>query len=894
MLQGEPGIGKTTVWRHGVQQAEHRGMEVLTATAVRSETHLAFAGLGDLFERAVDRIGELPDPQRHALQVALLLSEPGKTPLDPRAIGLAVLTLLKRLAHDAPLLLAIDDVQWLDGATASALGFAIRRLRREPVGVLVAHRLGEALDSVPLGLDRALGPRLVRLKLVPLSLGALHRILVSRLGVTLPRPALARLHEACRGNPFFALEIAAVLNQGGESLECSSPLPIPGDLHDVLRRRIAGVSGTAREVLLAAATAADPEVDLIETLTSRMAIEEALAAGMVIVKGARLRFVHPLLAEAVCSYATPRSRREVHRRLAEVLTDSDECARHLGLATDTPDEVVAAELDTAAARVYHRGAPATAAQLADHACRLTPEGQSESMLARTTRSAEYHLAAGDTTRGRALLEKVVRLREPGPERARVLLCLGRVHCTSSDLASGDRVFRQALAEAGDDLRLSAESQQALAFTAMGRGELLPALEYARASLQQAEQLDEPGLLALALCRVAQAEFLTGGGFDRARMEAAVRLEEHVGDVPVEWLPSYAYSYVALFAGDLQTPPTLLEALYRSALEQGDERALTSLLIPMSMRERAAGNWRVAGQYAAEASERCRQSRQGITLLLALSEQAFVSALTGNVDASRAAAEEGLRIAGEAGAFLLVPIHIAVLGFLELSLGDAAATHRLLGPLADGIVAGGLAEPGVARFLPDEIEALIALGEYEAARALLVLLEERARVLDRASALAAAARCRAALEAARADFVATRKSIAHALDQHARLDEPFEFGRTLLVQGGVERRARQHRAARTALERALEVFDQLGAPLWAKKAQAELARIGGRTASPVELTPTEQRVATLVAKGKTNREVAAELFVTVNTIEAALTRIYGKLNVRSRTELARRLADPSKL
>jgi DNA-binding CsgD family transcriptional regulator len=262
-----------------------------------------------------------------------------------------------------------------------------------------------------------------------------------------------------------------------------------------------------------------------------------------------------------------------------------------------------------------------------------------------------------------------------------------------------------------------------------------------------------------------------------------------------------------------------------------------------------------------------------------------------VDDARAAAGKGVEIGQATGVLFPLSMNVAALGFLELSMDDPVAAHRALGPLSEAIAAMGLAEPGVVRFLPDEIEALIALGELDTAAEPLQLLEERGRALDRVSALAAAARCRALLEAARGDFDAARVSLAEALAQHERLGQPFELGRTLLVRGSIERRAKRRAAAREALTHALEIFDALGAPLWAEKTAAELARIPGRAGARTgELTETELRVARLVAEGLSNKDVAARLFVSVRAVEAQLTKVYAKLGVRSRTELAGKLGD----
>ena len=267
----------------------------------------------------------------------------------------------------------------------------------------------------------------------------------------------------------------------------------------------------------------------------------------------------------------------------------------------------------------------------------------------------------------------------------------------------------------------------------------------------------------------------------------------------------------------------------------------------------------------------------------------MQAHVGQVDATRATAGEGLRVAQEAGAVAQVAQLTATLGFLELSLGDPAAAHERLGPLSELTVAVGVAEPGVVRFMPNEIEALIGLGELEGAERLLSLLEQRAGALDRISMRAAAARDRALLEATRGELDAAGIAVQEALAQHARLREPFELGRTLLAQGSIERRALRRAAARTALTRALEVFDQLGAALWSDLAAAELARIPGRPPASGELSETERRVAALAAEGLANKEIAARLFVTPRTVEAHLSKVYLKLGVRSRVQLATRIS-----
>jgi DNA-binding CsgD family transcriptional regulator len=269
-------------------------------------------------------------------------------------------------------------------------------------------------------------------------------------------------------------------------------------------------------------------------------------------------------------------------------------------------------------------------------------------------------------------------------------------------------------------------------------------------------------------------------------------------------------------------------------------------------------------------------------------QALVRASFGREVEARLDAEEALTLAGERGMGVARIHAVWALGLLELSLGRPEETVRLFAPERERLLAAGVGEPGTIRFVPDEIEAHVTLGRLDEAEAVLGWLEDRGRALDRASALAAAARCRGLLAAARGDADAAITAFESALHEHDRVVMPFERARTLLALGAIQRRAKRKRAARESLEQALAIFEELAATLWADKARGELAQISGRAPSRGELTPTEERVALLVAEGRTNKEVAAALFVTDRTVEYHLSHIYAKLGVRSRAELARRL------
>jgi DNA-binding CsgD family transcriptional regulator len=271
----------------------------------------------------------------------------------------------------------------------------------------------------------------------------------------------------------------------------------------------------------------------------------------------------------------------------------------------------------------------------------------------------------------------------------------------------------------------------------------------------------------------------------------------------------------------------------------------------------------------------------------LAATALVKAVAGHVDEARTAATRALELMRPAGYDVIVSAAERALGFLELSLGHTTAAHAVLGPL---IARSGVGHPSAAAAAPDDIEALVELGKIAEAEAVLAGLAVHVGRTGHPRATAALHRCEALIAAARGELDAATACAQEAIATSGELREPLERGRALLVLGQIRRRGRQRRAAREALEAASVLFEECGAPLWAKRARAELSRIGGRAASRDELTPSERRVAELVAQGKTNKEVAAELFVSVHTVEKALTHSYRKLGVRSRAELARRIAE----
>jgi DNA-binding CsgD family transcriptional regulator len=884
VLPGVAGIGKTTLWLAGVEAASARGYRVLSSRPSEAETRFSFAGLSDLLGSAAsDVLPQLPPVQQRALGAALLLGE-SEIHADDRAVAAAFLGALRLLAADSHVCLAVDDVQWLDVASLVALQYALARLDREPVAVLLAVR-GEP----PTWLRRAVPEgRLRTVQVGGLSLGAIHELLRARLDAAFPRPTLLRLWETSRGNPFFALELASALQRKGGTLAPGEELPIPSDLDELLHARLAGLSAPALEVTRLVAALADPTVTLVESAVRRRAdadLAETLAARILELDGERLRFTHPLLGSAVAARQTPASRRSLHARLAEVAPGAEERARHLALATVRPSREIASVLEDAAHVAHARGAPPAAAELAEQALRITPAAEVDASRRRVLLAADRHYESGDNGRAIALLERARAATPRGVEHAAVLVHLAPVQAEIVGLREAISLYEEALAEAEGDDALEATIQLKLAdlmrYTeSAGRG-----LAHAELAVQAASRVGDARLRCQALAEFGALHFNTGRGIPRAAMEQALELERSLPEWPLADAATWIFGHQLVWSGELDRARRLLHE-WLEAVKTRDDPERASPLWYLSILEWRAGNWELAARYAAESLT--LREQVGHDSPPARWPNAIIAAHRGEVEAARAHAERALAGAEAADNRVAQSGERWVLGFLELSLGDPAAALEQLRP-AHEIRDAFVLEPGMRVELADTLEALIAVGELDEADAVLTTWQERAAAVDRAWALAILARCRGLLLATRGDLEGAFASFERALAEHARSTDPFHHTRTLLALGRTQRRAKKRAAARTTLEDALARFERLGAPLWAEQTRTELARIGGRAPSRGELTEAEQRIARLVAEGRTNRDVATALFLTEHSVETALTRVYRKLGVRSRGELARLLS-----
>src|SRR6185312_8693382 len=442
VIEGEPGIGKTTLWLSAIEQARDSGYRVFSARVGQAESVLAYATVADLL-RDIDAtvLAALPDIQRVAVDRVLLRASSEDHTTDQRVVAAAFASVFDCLAADSPVLIAIDDLQWLDRSSKDVLAFAARRFKAQ-VGLLLTERSDDDGGSAVTWLRLSRPDGIERVRVGPLSLGGLHTLVSARLERSFPRPTMVRIAEISGGNPFFALELARAIDAGSSKAQ----FMLPGSLSELMRLRIGRLDREARKLLLAAASVVDPTVELLAQVTGACveSLGEAEAKGIIGIDGNIVRFVHPLLAHSAYTDASPAERRAMHRSLAEAVTMPELKARHMALASARADPETLHALDTAADEAAARGAPAAAAELMELAIGLGGD-QPE----RRIRAAEHHFNAGDPGRARALLEKTLDTLSPGTLRGTALNLLAGVHLYDDNWTEAVAVLERALDDATD-------------------------------------------------------------------------------------------------------------------------------------------------------------------------------------------------------------------------------------------------------------------------------------------------------------------------------------------------------------------------------------------------------------------------------------------------------------
>jgi DNA-binding CsgD family transcriptional regulator len=884
VLRGEAGIGKSALCAYA---AERAGMTVLSVRAVETESELPFSGLADLLQPFLGRLDEIPGPQAAALAGALAI---GPAVSGERfAACSATLSLLGAAADESAVLAIVDDAQWLDGSSLQALLFAARRLDAERIAFLFALR-----DGDPTPLDDLAFPEL---QVRGLDDDAARELLANRGEMSLEAALSDRLLALASGNPLALIEIPRLLTQG--QLSGADPigeeLPRSATIERVFLRQAETLPEETRQALVVAAASESGGLEQIAAALRTLdldegALEPAQAAGLVSLHGGRLEFRHPLLRTGIYRTAPTLARRAAHQALAGVEGNEqpDRRAWHLASAAGGRDEAAAEALDRAALAARERGGHAEAAAALERAAALGGEGLKRAT--RLRRAAEDAWLLGRVDKTRELLDSALLAADDDASvRVRIQHLRAAIDMWhGAPVAARDLLLAEATAIEERDPERAARLLTDAAWACFMAGDIASGLETAERACAIARGVGgDAQTLAKAVLGIA---FVLGGQPRRA----VPLLTEYAKTSPFPDRPLRPDGQVLTW---FEQYDQAREILTKTIDEARGLSALGALPYPLSCLsdlDFRTGRWVAAYAGAAEAVRIADETEQGATLAFALSCLSRVEAALGRADDCRSHAQQALAIAG-ARFGAVVAFTLSALGLLELGLGrtEEAVTH--LDALARQVAERGLGEPAVVQWAPDFVEANIRSGHPDAAARTLAEFELQAEKAERTWALATAARCRGLL----ADDGGFDAEFDRALELHGLTATPFERARTELCLGERLRRARRRAEARAPLRSALETFDRLGAAPWADRTRTELAAtgetMGERGPHKIDqLTPQELQIALIVARGATNKEAGAALFLSPKTVETHLGRVYRKLTVRSRTELAALLAHEESL
>ncbi len=903
LIEGAAGIGKSTLWGAAVSSAMTDGRLVLAVRPAESEARMSFASLADLLEPVADTLlPKLEAPQRAVLEVALLRRLPPPVPPNEREIGAAVLAALRQLADQSTVVVAIDDVQWLDDASAEVLAFALRRLRGNNVRLLISARTGEFADrqhSPPPGAGQrvldAIGElAATRITLGPLTDQGVTELIRTRVGALSPA-AERRLVAAAGGNPYWALELGTAIAAAGPT--GSAEVPIPASLSGLLRRRLVDQPDQVRLVLVVVAAlsraswAATSRALAGQVTDADAAIDAAVAAGVVTETAGRLRPAHPLLGLAAIDSLAPGQRYRLHRRLAEITADPEQRARHLALANNgEPDSEVARSLSAGALSARSRGATHAAAELVDLSIALTPASEVAELADRRLAAAELWFAAGDLARACELAEELAR-DDPDAQRLPAILpLLVETSYWIRGQAAAQSIVRTALDRPGGDPRLRAV---ALACAAdVGDGSGTSRAELAGESIALFDSLGDtdPGSLSMALVYLAEDRLDSGTGIAADLFARAQRAEDRQQQLRPQFIPLLnrvrsVRAYQLKLVDDLDGARTELLDLLTLARREGDDGSIPALLGHLALTECWAGNY-PTGLAAAQEGLTCAEETGGVAPASLYAARGLLAVLTGDQGYARKLIGDRLGTDSGATPTKKTLVYHHVLGLAELLAGENRAALHHLDQAYAAAQALDIREPGRRQRLEGDLgQALIGIGELDRAAALAAEQREIGERLGRPTLIGVGLRIAGMVQAARGDVAGAVVSLEAAVGAHRLSPLALELPRTQLALGQIQRRRRDKQAARLHLQAAVDEFTRLGAAPWAELAASELRRLGGAR-SATALTAAEQSVAALASAGRNNREIAAELFISARTVEGHLASVYRKLDIPGRGRIPR--------
>jgi DNA-binding CsgD family transcriptional regulator len=873
---GEPGIGKTALLEHAAASAN--GMRILRARGIESEAVIPFAGLSELLRPALSALDRIPAPQATALAGALALGPAGAR--DRFAIGAATLSLLSASAEEGPLALLVDDAHWLDRSSAETLLFAARRLLADPIALVITVREGQ-----PSLLD---GADLRMLRMTGLDRSDAAELLASD---RFPDDVLERLYSATAGNPLALLELAPaaarLATQPG-----AVPIPISTSIATAFLLRFGELPEPTRRVLLLVAASDACGLAVLARAASSLGLDigelaAAEVAGLVAVGQGEIEFTHPLARAAMYADAPAPERREAHAALAAALPDRDVDRRawHLAAASVGPDDQASAALEQAGARARARSAYAVAAAAFERAAGLASVDEARDRLLLAAADAAW--SAGDGRRTLSLLDEAQAHVAVAAVAARIDHLRGQVAVRRGPVMDGCRLIVGAAAQIADadpGLAVVMLAQAVLGYFYTGDTQaMIAAAERAvtLASGQDSRRATFFAAMARGMALVADGEGEAGAASARLAVETLEGSDE-LRDDP-ELLVWAAFG--PLWLREADTGRGLIERASERVRAQAALGALPYLLHLLARDQATTDQWTAAEASYDEAIRLARETGQRVELAGALAGLAWLEARQGREASCREHAEEAMELCEELGVGLFGVWSVQALGDLELALGRPAEAIDQYRVQADALRSRGIADVDLSP-APELVDALLRLGRDGEAAVVAVEFVTAAAAKGQPWALARAARCRGLL----ADGDELETCFEEALRLHEQTPDAFETARTRLAFGSRLRRARKRVRAREELRVAVEIFERLGAQLWADQAAAELAATGERArrrdASTLdELTPQELRIARLLADGKTTRETAAAIFVSPKTVEYHLRHVYAKLGIHSREELA---------